>query len=255
VEDARGRWLLVDIEGTTTPIDFVTRVLFPYARAHAAAFLTEHAALPEGREDLARLEAEHRADAASGAAPPPWEADTPERALDSALAYVGWLMDRDRKSTALKALQGEIWHAGYRRGELRGSVYPDVPPAFARWSAQGRRIAIFSSGSVLAQKLLFSTCPEGDLTQSLGAYFDTTTGGKREPSSYRRIADLLGETAGAILFLSDVAEECDAARDAGVAAALVLRAGAEAPSATPHRIVRSFDEVFPEAGDRRSGAR
>ena len=103
-------------------------------------------------------------------------------------AYGAWLIDSDSKCSAWKSLQGKIWREGYRTGDLRGEVYPDVPPAFARWSRQGKTISIFSSGSVLAQKLLFGSTAAGDLTGFLSAYFDTTTGPKNAPESYLRIA-------------------------------------------------------------------
>jgi len=233
--------VLLDIEGTTTPVDFVTRVLFPYARERVRDFLARRASVV--RDDLSLLFSEHRADERAGQSPPPWRVDSPAVVIDSAAAYVIWLMDRDRKSTALKALQGRIWEEGYRAGHLRGQVYADVPRAFARWRAQGREIAIFSSGSVLAQKLLFSRSDAGDLTPFLRAYFDTTTGAKAEAESYRKIARALGREPPAVLFLSDVAAELDAARSAGMATGLCVRGG-DPPPGPSHPVVRSFDEVL-----------
>ena len=238
------RTLLLDIEGTTTPVDFVTRVLFPYAREHVRDFLIRRAPTdPALRDDLERLYSDHRADERAGQYPPPWREDDPAAVLDSAVAYVHWLMDRDRKSTVLKSLQGRIWEEGYRSGRLQGQVYPDVPRAFARWRAQGREMAIFSSGSVLAQKLLFSRSDAGDLTPYLRGFFDTTTGAKGEPESYRKIARTLAREPPAVLFLSDVAAELDAARTAGLATALCVRGG-DAPAPAPHPVVRSFDDVL-----------
>jgi enolase-phosphatase E1 len=233
--------LLLDIEGTTTPVDFVTRVLFPYAREHVRDFLIRRAS--EVRDDLALLFSEHEADEREGRSPPPWRDGSPAESLDSAVTYVHWLMDRDRKSTALKALQGGIWEEGYQAGHLRGQVYPDVPRALARWRAQGRDVAIFSSGSVLAQKLLFSRSEAGDLTPLLRGYFDTTAGAKGDAESYRKIARALGQAPEAVLFLSDVTAELDAARAAGMATGLCVREGAAPPSAG-HPVVRSLDEVL-----------
>ncbi len=232
------RAILLDIEGTTTPIEFVSVVLFPYARARARDFL-RHGEEPAVREDLRRLREEQAADERAGSSPPPWR-DT----LDSAVAYVHFLMDRDRKSTGLKSLQGRIWEEGYRSGALRGEVFPDVPIAFERWRRQGRDIAIFSSGSVLAQKLLFASTPAGDLTRYIRAYFDTTTGPKREAQSYRRIARALGYESREVLFLSDVLAELDAAREAGMGTALCVRTG-EAVAASPHAAVYTLDGVCP----------
>ena len=230
---------LLDVEGTTTPIDFVYRVLFPYARDRFEDFLAQHPSDPEVAEGVRGLGEEHRRDVAAGLKPPAWE-DTAE----GITAYALWLMDRDRKSTGLKALQGRIWEEGYRSGALTGDLYPDVPAAFARWRRQGRDIAIFSSGSVLAQKLLFGHTPAGDLTPLLGGFFDTTAGPKREPRSYAAIAAELLLNPPEVLFLSDVAEELDAARATRMATGLCVRTG-EPPRPSAYPVVHTFDDVCP----------
>jgi enolase-phosphatase E1 len=228
------RVVLLDVEGTTTPVDFVYRVLFPYAQARVAAFLEAHAAEPEVAADVAALRAEHERDRAAGRRPPAWE--------EGAAAYTGWLTDQDRKLTALKSLQGRIWAEGFSRGELRGQVYPDVPPALRRWTAAGRTVAIFSSGSVLAQKLLFGHSDHGDLAPLISGYFDTTTGAKREPSSYSRIAEALGAPPADVLFVSDVVPELDAARAAGLATALSVRTE-PGPAPDGHARITTFDAL------------
>lgn len=242
--DATTRAILLDIEGTTTPVEFVYEVLFPFARSRAAEFIRDHYESDEMRADLAALEAEHREDDAKGNDPPAWLEDADDARIESATRYVHWLMEQDRKSTALKSLQGKIWEGGYRSGRLKGQVYADVLPAFVRWRAQGRSIHIYSSGSVLAQKLLFAHTTAGDLTAYIDGYFDTTTGPKKEAASYQAISARLGLPASSILFLSDITAELDAARAAGLQTALCVRAAAEAP-ATTHPLVRTFDLIFP----------
>ncbi len=238
--------ILLDIEGTTTPIEFVNGTLFPFARARLGEFVRQHGLRADVREDLAALRQEHAREASATPGLPPWPGGAAgETGADAAVAYLLWLMDRDRKSTALKSLQGKIWEAGYRSGELRGHVYSDVLPAFRRWRAQGRTIAIFSSGSVLAQKLLFAHSTAGDLTRYIGAYFDTTTGAKKDQQSYRRIAAALGQLPADVLFCSDVVGELDAARQAGLVTALCIRPGSVTPDNVPHRVVRTFDDLFP----------
>jgi enolase-phosphatase E1 len=227
IDPSRVRVLLLDVEGTTTSVSYVYDVLFPFARARLAAFL--------GRADAAADRAALAAERARETGPAPaWGEDE-----DAAVAYASWLMDRDRKSTALKSLQGRIWEEGYRSGALVSHVYPDVRPALERVRARGGSVAIFSSGSVLAQRLLFAHTPEGDLTPLIHGYFDTTTGPKREAESYQRIAEALRAAPPSMLFVSDVAAELDAARAAGLVTALCVRAG-EAP-AGGHPIVRSLD--------------
>ena len=235
--------ILLDIEGTTTPVDFVTKVLFPYARHHVEPFLRQHWSDAVIRVDLEGMLREHAQDVEQGLNPPPLE---PVGSIEPVVSYVRWLMDQDRKSTSLKSLQGKIWEAGYLSGALRGEVYDDVPRAFERWRRQGRDIAIFSSGSVLAQKLLFSSTAAGDLTRFIRAYFDTTTGPKREGASYQRISMALGFAPAEVLFVSDIIAELDAARAAGMQTALSARPGQPDPEAPAHEVIHSFDHVFPE---------
>lgn len=227
------RTILLDIEGTTTPIEYVHQVLFPYARARVHDHLTER--------DASALRGEYDVESFQPGLPV-WN---PADDAASAEAYVYWLMDRDRKSTALKELQGRIWEAGYRAGELhgKGEVYPDVRPALERWRKAGREIAIFSSGSVQAQRNLFVNTTAGDLSPFLSAYFDTTTGSKREAGSYLKIAAALRRAPHDVLFVSDVTAELDAARQAGMQTALCVRERGSAISTTGHARIQSFDEL------------
>jgi len=235
--------ILLDVEGTTTPIDFVFKTLFPFAGARAEGFLRRRSNDAEIKQLIAELRSTWSGAAASGA--PVWIESTPEEKLASTAAYVRWLIARDSKITPLKALQGKIWEEGFRSGELKGEVYPDVSPALTRWRDQGRRIAIFSSGSVLAQKLLFANSAVGDLSPFLEAYFDTTTGPKREPSSYQRIGAALGLPAQRLLFVSDAEAELDAARTIHLHTAHSLRPGITPLSKPSHPAIRTFDELFP----------
>jgi enolase-phosphatase E1 len=233
------RAVLLDIEGTTTPIDFVFKTLFPFASSQAEDYLRRHFHESEIATAIAQLHEAHERDQANGT--PDWSNNADDQAVAGAAAYVRWLIARDSKITPLKTLQGKIWEEGFRNGKLRGQVYPDVAPAFARWKNQGRRIAIFSSGSVLAQKLLFATSTAGDLSSFPEAYFDTTTGPKREAASYQKIAAALQLPTEQILFISDVAAELDAAHAAGMLTALSLRPGIVAPENSSHFTIRDFD--------------
>lgn len=238
------RAVLLDIEGTTTPIAFVMDVLFPYARRHLQRHVERHATSPEYREIFERLRSESIVEAAAGESVPPWTDAAAADRLASLVNYVKWLMDRDRKSPGLKALQGKIWEEGYRSGELVGEVFPDVPAAFARWRDADVRVGIFSSGSVLAQQLLFRHSSAGDLTGFLQWYFDTTTGAKSDPESYRRIAAVMGLPAEAILFVSDVTRELDTARSTGMQCRLAIRPGNK-PVIESHdySVVQSFNTL------------
>jgi enolase-phosphatase E1 len=238
------RVVILDIEGTTTPVAFVHDVLFPFARARVRTWLETASASDPGIVDIVRgLRDEHVRDEASGHDPPAWRDDSPYSRLDNLVRYVHWLMDRDRKSHALKLLQGRIWEQGYQSGELRGSVYADVPPALERWTKQGVGVGIFSSGSVLAQKLLFANSTAGDLTGSIRWHFDTTIGSKIDAASYGRIASTLELPPGRILFVSDLVTELEAARQAGLQTRLCVRPPADLPASGDWPVVRSFDEL------------
>jgi enolase-phosphatase E1 len=238
------RAILLDIEGTTTPIAFVTDVLFGYARTHLQSHLAQHQASAALASIADRLGDERASDEHAGQTVPPWVEEPLTARLASVARYVEWLMDRDRKSTPLKELQGWIWEEGYRGGTLVGEVFADVPPALASWHARGVGIGTFSSGSVLAQQLLFRHSSAGDLTRYLGWFFDTTTGPKSDPASYRRIAAAIGVAAEAVLFISDVTRELDAARSAGLQTRLSLRPG-NVPQTTSgdHIAIGSFSDL------------
>jgi enolase-phosphatase E1 len=229
--------VLLDIEGTTTPIAFVYETLFPYARANLTRYLDEEASRPDVAGVLERLDHERAQDP-----------EAPR--VGSVVDYLQCLMDRDRKSTPLKELQGLIWEEGYTRGDLTGDLFPDVPRALERWHLQRLPVGIFSSGSVLAQRLLFSHSTAGDLTGWIRWHFDTSIGSKGDPASYRRIAETMNVQPGAVLFISDVVRELDAARAADMQTRLSLRPGnAPQPDGHSHEALRDFDALAPEGRD------
>jgi enolase-phosphatase E1 len=229
------RAILIDLEGTTSSISFVKEVLFPYARRALPGFVAERGRDPDVRRWLDAVAAETgaRGDAAV--------AEILER----------WI-DEDRKHTALKALQGMMWRAGYERGDFRAHFYDDAVAGLRAWRAAGHDLHVYSSGSVPAQKLFLRHSAAGDLAPLISGWFDTEIGGKREPDSYRRIADRIGRAPADILFLSDSVEELDAARDAGLPTWLLDRRQdypqARTGAAThDHRRAESFAEIDPAA--------
>ncbi len=247
LNDPSLKCVLLDIEGTTTPIDFVFKTLFPFARERVKDFLSRNWSDPETRADIAQLRAEQLNDSAHGLNPPALTAledSASTERIESVVAYIHWLMDLDRKSTPLKAIQGRIWREGYLAGELLSEVFDDVPAAFARWRRGNKLICIYSSGSALAQKLLFAHTAAGDLTSYISGYFDTAIGHKTEAGSYRRIADELRLSPAEIVFASDVVAELDAAREAGMKTMLTLRPGNRpVEPGVLHPAVTSFDEL------------
>ncbi|MDT4332856.1 acireductone synthase [Methylomonas sp. MED-D] len=220
--------IVTDIEGTTSSLSFVKEVLFPYARTHLADYVASHADEPQVRtllDDAAQL-----------------MGGTADRAaiVEQLRAWI----DADQKITPLKSLQGLIWLDGYRNGDFTGHIYEDAVRNLKAWHAQGYQLYVYSSGSVQAQKLLFGHSDFGDLTPLFSGYFDTHIGGKREADSYRRIAAALGFPADRILFLSDIREELDAAREAGMATRWLVRE--QVPNLdAEHPQVADFDAVQP----------
>ncbi|MDE3009437.1 MAG: acireductone synthase [Pseudomonadota bacterium] len=208
------RAVLVDIEGTTSSLSFVHDTLFPYADRLLDDFVHAHPGLPEVAAALAAARAAE-----------------PDRAPLTVLH--DWIA-ADRKVTELKSLQGAIWRAGYIAGELHGHLWPDSAPALQAWAARGLQLAVFSSGSVAAQQLLFGHSTAGDLRPLFSAWFDTHIGAKRDPQAYRAIVAALGMPAADILFLSDVVEELDAARAAGLRTCCIERGEDGLPPAHSH---------------------
>jgi enolase-phosphatase E1 len=237
--------VLLDIEGTTTPIDFVYKTLFPYASRQVESFLREHVAEPEIVSLVEALRAQNQVDNAAGLQLPVWSSDSDEARLRSVVAYTHWLIGRDSKCTPWKSLQGRIWQRGFASGELHGEVYADVPPAFARWRGQRRDICIYSSGSVLAQQQLFRTVISGDLTPHIVGFFDTQTGLKNSAESYGKIAASLGRAPREFLFISDAQREVQAARAAGMYSVLCDRSTSATAQQDADEAIHSFDDVFP----------
>jgi enolase-phosphatase E1 len=251
-----GRAILLDVEGTTSSIRFVNEVLFNYARQNLESFLRSHwdtDELAAAREQIARDAGAESFAAWTQDQSSPHPSPLPEgegaverqRARQQVLIELTRQMDRDAKTTGLKQVQGLIWREGFTAGKLRAHVYPDVVPALRRWNEAGIDVRIYSSGSVLAQRLFFAHTDAGDLSQYLRGNYDTTTGPKREAMSYTKIAADIGLPPAKILFLSDIAAELDAARTAGLQTALVARPeNPPPPEDHGHPTIRDFSEVL-----------
>lgn len=220
------RAIVTDIEGTTTDINFVHKVLFPYAHDKLPDFLRANASTPAVAEQLTAVR---------------HTMGSPDAALDAVIDQLLHWIETDQKVTPLKALQGMVWADGYQRGDFTGHLYGDVAPTLRQWKASGKALYVYSSGSVQAQKLLFGHSDEGDLTPLFSGYFDTHIGHKREATSYQRIIAALDLPPAAVLFLSDVVEELDAASQAGMQTLLLVREGTQA--GTAHACVARFDEI------------
>lgn len=237
--DFSGRGVLLDVEGTTSAITYVYDVMFPYARKGLDGYLasnSDNPALALVKDQIARdAGADDFAAWTAGA-------NEPDQVLRE---EVHRLMDGDIKATGLKQLQGLVWQAGFESGDLQAHVFDDVSPTLRTWRERGLDVRIYSSGSVHAQRLFFAHTEVGNLSPLLSGHYDTTTGPKREAASYAKIAEDWGLPPSEVLFLSDVTEELDAAREAGMATGLVNRPGnAEpAPSDPPHAAIESFERV------------
>jgi enolase-phosphatase E1 len=245
IDAPQTRVILLDIEGTTTPVGFVYQTLFPYASRKLESFLRENSQHEEIQSLIQDLRAQHDVDERNGLEPPVWTDHPDEARFRSSVAYGQWLIIRDSKCRPLKSLQGKIWQQGFASGELHGEVFPDVPIAFERWRRQNRLICIYSSGSVLAQQNLFRTTASGDLTSYISAFFDTGVGAKTEGESYKKIADSFKHAPHQFLFISDAMKEIEAAQSVEMQALLCDRDG-RASLPTTKRVIRSFENVLPD---------
>ena len=220
------RAIVTDIEGTTSSLAFVKDVLFPYARANLADYVRSNS----GQESVKKIMTATCQEIGT-------ELDT-EQVISQLIQWI----DEDKKVTPLKSLQGLIWEAGYQQGDFKGHIYPDAVENLKKWKAKGLDLYVYSSGSVQAQKLLFAHTDYGDLTPLFSGYFDTHIGGKKEPQSYRNIANSIGIDAEQLLFLSDIKEELDAAKIAGYQTVWLVREGA-LEAKTEYLQVSSFDQI------------
>ncbi|MCP5206340.1 MAG: acireductone synthase [Hahellaceae bacterium] len=219
--------IVTDIEGTTSSISFVHEVLFPYAAAHLREFVIKNFQQPEvcaQLEEVARL---------SGC-----DAGDVEALI---LQLQTWIAE-DKKITPLKALQGMIWKSGYENGDYVGHIYDDAYQSLTAWHRQGVPLYVYSSGSIAAQRLLFGHTAHGDLNPLFTGNFDTLTGGKKEVASYLKIADAIGQDPASVLFLSDIVDELDAAKSAGMKTCWLLRDGAVS-GAVKHPVVTAFSQI------------
>lgn len=240
------KYVLLDIEGTTTPITFVHDVLFPFAKINAEAFLVDTWSTTKTEGVVAALREQATQDAADGIGAPSILADgAKNEVIRSVVEYVHWNICADRKIGPLKQLQGYIWDVGYKSGELKAQVYDDVPGFLQRMEDKRVRVGIYSSGSRQAQKALFQYSDKGDLREYLSVYFDTKVGHKRETRSYEEMLQSLGVDSGKdVLFVTDIIEEADAATKAGVDAVLSVRPGnMPLPASHPYCTIRSFSEL------------
>lgn len=223
------KFILTDVEGTTTSISFVHETLFPFAKERLKGYVESHPGNPEVKEALAltkqtALEEDQKAISDS----------------DAVEYLIKWIKE-DRKHPALKSLQGYIWEEGYNNGSIKGHVYPDVLPALQKWKNAGLELGVYSSGSVKAQHLIFEFSSAGNLRPYFTHHFDTAVGHKREVDSYKTIAEKLGLPASEILFLSDIKEELDAAKSAGMLTTQLVRQSDVVLGSHPQAL--SFSEI------------
>ncbi len=231
------RCLLLDIEGTTCPVSFVSGTLFPYASAHLAGFLQAHHSDPEVQQRVQEVMEAWRRD-------PDPEAQALRHSSGEAVeAYLQWLIRNDRKLTALKDLQGMIWADGYAQGALVGPLFADVAAALRRWHRAGFQLAVYSSGSVAAQQLIYGHSSGGDLRPLFGHWFDTRIGAKQAEASYSRIAADLELPAQQVLFVSDALAECQAAASAGMQVLFSDRDGNPERDAGPFERISTFEAL------------
>jgi enolase-phosphatase E1 len=208
-------WILTDIEGTTTEVSFVYDILFPYFRSHMDEWKTvDSDQMNQVLEQTRVLVLEEQS----------INLTNKEAIFDQLRQW----SSEDRKVTPLKTFQGMVWEQGFKSGAIKGHMYPDVKPALERWTTKGMKLAIFSSGSIAAQKQLFGFSTEGDLTPYFSAYFDTTTGMKRDEQTYHLIVQQLHTSANSVLFLSDIHQELEAANTAGMRTLQLVRPGTQA---------------------------
>ena len=248
------RSILLDIEGTTCPVSFVASVLFPYARERLASYLETNQGDPEVQALLAATQAAFAADpnpevqALRQGAPIQGHSAgqgqlQPGQTNSPLVAYLQWLIDHDIKFPALKELQGRIWASGYASGDLVAPLFDDVAPTLQRWHQDGYQLAVYSSGSVAAQQLLYRHSQNGNLEELFSHWFDTRIGPKQAADSYSAIAAALQLEPAEILFVSDALAEIEAAHRIGIAVNFSDREGNPGRAPGPFNAIQSLVEI------------
>jgi len=236
--------VLLDIEGTTCPITFVAEILFPYASANLAPYLKTHQEDASVRALIQELEIFWQQDKDQQARDLfSSYRQSGEKGVEGIVPYLMLLIQSDRKVTPLKDLQGKIWAEGYAKGELMGPIFDDVPPSLRDWQQQGAVLAVYSSGSIDAQQLIYKYSNHGDLRPLFNHWFDTHTGSKHEPRSYTRIAELMGCEPAALLFISDSHSELDAAGQGGLQIVCSKRERNADEASEPYATIHNFQQI------------
>ncbi len=240
IELKKPRHILLDIEGTTTPISFVHEVLFPFALEHVKGFLTENISSCDVQGILKDLHDEYKMDGPADESLD-W---TDARDIEKGTQYIYHLIRNDVKSTPLKALQGMVWKSGYEKGILKSPLYDDVSDTLKSWNRNGIQLHIYSSGSIEAQKLLFAHTTEGDLTSLFSSYWDTQIGKKTESSSYHQILENIGSKTSDIVFISDNTKELEAAMETRITAIHSNRPDVQYDLSDRYPSIQSFREIL-----------
>ena len=242
--------LLLDIEGTTCPVSFVADVLFPFARQALPDFLARHGGSPDVASLLQAVEEAWNNDPHPEAQALLKQAATTQATPDAErlVPYLRWLMDHDIKLTPLKDLQGRIWADGYGSGTITAPLFNDVAPALRRWHGEGLVLAVYSSGSVPAQQLLYRHSQDGDLSGLFSHWFDTRVGAKQQAGSYTQIAAAMGTEPNQVLFISDALGELEAAHGAGMAVLLSDRPGNPNRNSGPFERISDYSQLHPGHG-------
>ena len=236
--------LLLDIEGTTCPVSFVSDVLFPFAKQELSHYIKQHWDESPHKKPIQAAKKEWLNDRSTESVQIKRQVIKGEsEEMDGLIQYLKRLISIEKKSTALKDLQGKIWEHGYKNGELKSQLFPETAECLREWREQGLTLSVYSSGSIQAQKLLYRHSPAGDLEKFFRHWFDTHTGPKKSTESYTKIAEQLDSSPNKIWFVSDNGAECDSARLAGMHTLFSLRDGNPDRDPRDHTVVQSLREV------------
>ena len=237
--------ILLDIEGTTCPVDFVAKTLFPYAQVHLNQTLQRERDEPRIASIIQEAIGEWHKDSDPTCQQMLAKTNQSSPTNAQVAQYLEHLIKADRKSTALKELQGIIWKQGYKSGELTTPLFADVLPSLDAWTQKGMNLAVYSSGSVQAQKLLYGHTSQGDISDKFSHWYDTRTGPKLKTESYNKICQDLNTREKSVLFISDHPGECDAALSAGLRTAFCLRPGNPHQNPGQHDLIQSLHDLMP----------
>ncbi|XP_013397492.2 enolase-phosphatase E1 [Lingula anatina] len=218
--------LLLDVEGTTSPISFMKNEVNQYVTENIQEYLTKNWESEELQNVITSLREQAQQDKEAGTegVVEVKAADDPqEEVIASITENLKWQMSQEKATTAACQLQSQILREAFKMEKMKGKLFDDVVPALKEVATDSRQVYLFSTTSMDVQKLLFTYSAQGDNSKCLSGFFDSKVGAKTEMESYKNIINDIGVKPEETLYVTDMPAEAQAAGKAGIGVFLLNR--------------------------------